>query len=358
MILILRPGTLPQEVRRLQGDLRAEGYESYCCAIGDRTVVAVPGGTHESLAGAIRPHPVLSMTDAVDAPPLVSKAAAAGDTRVPIGGPTAIGGGEFAVIAGPCAVESANQVDGLATLIAAHGAVALRGGAFKPRTSPYSFQGLGRDGLELLAAASRQTGLPLITEVVEPGDVPLVAQYAAVLQIGTRNAQNFSLLRAAGQSGRPVLLKRGFGCTVAEWLNAAEYVLRENNPNVILCERGIRTFGTELRFLLDISAVALVKRLSHLPVIVDPSHATGQADLVAPLTLAAAAAGADGVLLDVRNGHPSILCDGPQALPIDRFRALVEALDPLLGSVGRRLARGPQAPWLVAQGRGRPALSA
>ncbi len=241
-------------------------------------------------------------------------------------GPVRFGDGSYPVIAGPCSIESEEQVFETARIVAEAGAAMLRGGAFKPRTSPYSFQGLGAEGLRLLQEAGRRRGLPTVTEVLEPGQVELVASRVDMLQVGARSMQNFPLLRAVGRSHRPVLLKRGPAATIEEWLLAAEYVLAEGNQDVVLCERGIRTFGTETRYTLDISAVPVVKTLTHLPVIVDPSHATGRRDLIAPLGLAGRAAGADGMMVEVHPDPSSALSDGPQQLDAAGFRDLMERL--------------------------------
>jgi len=251
------------------------------------------------------------------------------------------GGGEFAVMAGPCAVENRDQLLTTARSVRDSGAAMLRGGAFKPRTSPYSFRGLGAEGLQHLAEARRETGLPVVTEVVNPTDVGVVAQSTDMLQVGTRNAQNFSLLEAVGESSKPVLLKRGLSNTVEEWLLAAEYVVSHGNPNVVLCERGIRTFETATRNTLDLSAVPVVKSLSHLPVIVDPSHATGHRHLVQPMALAALAAGADGLLIEVHPDPESALSDGAQSLSLPMFADLMERLRRLAVSLDRRLATAP-----------------
>jgi 3-deoxy-7-phosphoheptulonate synthase len=223
------------------------------------------------------------------------------------------------MIAGPCTVESREQVLSTAHTVAAAGATMLRGGAYKPRTSPYAFQGLGQEGLRLLAEAKAQTGLPVVTEVMDARDLDALLEVADVLQIGARNMQNYSLLAEVGRSGRPVLLKRGLSATLEELLMAAEYVLKEGNPSVMLCERGIRTFETAYRFTLDLMAVPVLKELSHLPVIVDPSHAAGRRDLVLPLSLAAAAAGADGIIVEVHPHPDQAICDGPQQLVADEF---------------------------------------
>jgi 3-deoxy-7-phosphoheptulonate synthase len=264
-------------------------------------------------------------------------------TVVEVGG-IGIGGSEFVVIAGPCAVESAEQLREISDAVTEAGAVILRGGAFKPRTSPYSFQGLGMKGLRLLDRRRRQTGLPVVTEVMQPEQVELVAASSDVLQIGTRNMQNFPLLKEVGRSRRPVLLKRGMCATVKEWLLAAEYVMAEGNPHIVLCERGIRTFETASRFTLDLTAVPIVRRHSHLPVLIDPSHATGHAYLVGPMTLAAAAAGADGVMIDVHTDRAAARCDGSQALRPAEFKALVADLERLLSGFDRKLARNPDGP--------------
>jgi 3-deoxy-7-phosphoheptulonate synthase len=244
---------------------------------------------------------------------------------VAVGG-VRFGDGGYPVIAGPCAVESEPQVMEAAEIVASAGAAMLRGGAFKPRTSPYSFQGLGRTGLDLLAAAGAATGLPTVTEVMEPEEVPIAAESVDMLQIGSRNMQNFPLLRAAGRSGRPVMLKRGLAATIDEWLLAAEYLLNEGNTDVVLCERGIRTFESRTRNTLDLSAVPVVQRISHLPVIVDPAHATGDRDLIPPMALAGKAAGADGMMVEVHPDPASALSDGPQQLDAAAFGALMEAV--------------------------------
>jgi 3-deoxy-7-phosphoheptulonate synthase len=238
-------------------------------------------------------------------------------------------GHDFTVIAGPCSVESEEQILESARAVKAAGADMLRGGAFKPRTSPYAFQGLGLRGLKLLSQAGRETGLPIVTEVIDPRDVSWVAEFADVLQIGTRNMQNYSLLKEVGQTGRPVLLKRGMYSTLEEWLNCAEYILSEGNPNVILCERGIRTFETYTRNTLDLSAVPAIKELTHLPIIVDPTHSTGRVSLIGPMSLAAVAAGADGMIVEVHYKPAEALCDADQALTPALFKDIMQRLRPL-----------------------------
>jgi 3-deoxy-7-phosphoheptulonate synthase len=263
---------------------------------------------------------------------------------VPIDDSVRFGPDTFAVIAGPCAVESREQVGLTARAVAAAGAVMLRGGAFKPRTSPRSFQGLGRSGLELLVEAGREAGLPVVTEVLDPRDVELVAEHAAMLQVGSRNMQNFPLLREVGRSGRPVLLKRGAAATLDELLAAADYVLDEGNERVVLCERGVRSFDPSTRYLLDLAAVPALKARSPLPVLVDPSHGTGRRDLVAPMARAALAVGADGLILEVHPDPERALSDGPQALRPADFSALMQQIAMLAPMLSRQLLRPAPVP--------------
>ena len=264
-----------------------------------------------------------------------------------------VGPGTVTVIAGPCAVESPEQTVRAARMAQAAGASLLRGGAFKPRTSPYAFQGLGADGLKILAEARAETGLPIVTEILDVGDLDLVASYADMLQIGARNGQNYTLLRAVGRSGYPVLLKRGMGSTVEEWLLAAEYIAQQGNFDIVLCERGIRTFETATRSTLDITAVPLAQNQSHLPVIVDPSHSCGRRELVLPLTRAAIAAGADGVMVDVHPDPHGALCDGRQALVTEDLAELAETVERLATATGRAMTRqaGTQAATALPAGR-------
>jgi 3-deoxy-7-phosphoheptulonate synthase len=275
---------------------------------------------------------------------LVRRQGGAPRSTVLVGG-TAIGPGSVAMIAGPCAVEDLAQTLESAQAVRRAGACILRGGAFKPRTSPYAFQGIGQAGLEILAEARARTGLPVVTEVLDVADVPMVAAYADMLQIGTRNMYNAPLLRAVGAAGRPVLLKRAMSATVQEWLLAAEYIADAGNPDIVLCERGIRTFETATRNTLDLSAVAVAQRLSHLPVIVDPSHAAGHGYLIPPLTLAAVAAGADGVIVDVHPVPEHALVDGAQALRPEQFHALMTGVRDLVRSSGRVLAATSDGTW-------------
>ena len=279
---------------------------------------------------------------------LVARDARPEGTRVRLGR-VEVGGPEFVVAAGPCAVETRDQMLAAARGVAAGGARMLRGGAFKPRTSPYSFQGLGEEGLELLAEAGRSVGLPTVTEVIAPEDVDLVARYADVLQVGARNTQNFALLKALGRIGKPVLLKRGMSTTIDELLQAAEYVLASGNPDVILCERGIRTFETATRNTLDLNAVPVLKGRTHLPVLVDPSHGTGIRELIAPLSKAAAAAGADGLIIEVHPSPEDALSDGAQSLTPEMFADLMRDLVGHLALEGRSVA-GPGSGTSVSMG--------
>lgn len=259
------------------------------------------------------------------------------DTVVDVRG-VKVGDGSCVVIAGPCAVESEEQILATARAVREAGASMLRGGAFKPRSSPYTFRGMGEEALKLLALARQETGLPIVTEVMTPNDVELVTRYADLLQIGARNMQNYQLLEEVGRTGMPVLLKRGLSATIEEWLLSAEYVIAQGNPNVILCERGIRTFETETRNTLDLNAVAVAKRRSHLPVLVDPSHGTGKWYLVPPLALAAVAGGADGLIIEVHPDPDRARSDGGQSLTPQNFAALMPRLAAVSGAVGRQMA--------------------
>ena len=259
------------------------------------------------------------------------------DTVVEIVPGTAVGGNKLLVVAGPCSVESETQITGIARAVQGAGAAALRGGAFKPRTSPYSFQGMGYQGLDLLEKARAATGLPIVTELMSTDDIDYFAEHVDVIQVGARNMQNFDLLKRLGKLNKPILLKRGLSATIEEWLMSAEYILAGGNPNVILCERGIRTFETFTRNTLDLSAVMAVKRQSHLPVMVDPSHAGGQAWMVERMSLAAIAAGADGLIIEVHNDPIHALCDGQQSITPPQFSALMEKARRVAECVGRTM---------------------
>lgn len=337
----------PEEIENVADHVRAAGFRPIELPGADRLAIGVLGTNPGSIRDAI-----VELPGVVDAIPVskpykqVTREWHPEDTIVDVSG-VRLGDGSCAVIAGPCAVESREQVLATATGVAQAGAAMLRGGAFKPRTSPYSFRGLGLVGLTHLDEARRATGLPFVTEVLNPSEVEAVSEHADMLQVGTRNAQNFSLLEAVGQSRRPVLLKRGLSNTIEEWLLAAEYIVAHGNPNVVLCERGIRTYETSTRNTLDLSAVPVAKSLTHLPVIVDPSHATGHRHLVAPMALAAFAAGADGLLLEVHPDPEHALSDGAQSLTLPMFADLMARLGRLGVALDRRLAT-PSSPEVAA----------
>ena len=304
----------------------------------DRTLIGVIGSNAYAYREAFSHLPGIQEIIPITKPfKLASREFRRTNTVVDVAG-VKIGTDEVVVMAGPCSVEGEEMLLETARHVAAQGAKVLRGGAFKPRTSPYSFQGLGESGLKMMAAARDETGLKVVTEVVTPGDVQLVARYADILQLGTRNMQNYALLQEAGRSGKPVLLKRGMSSTVEEWLLAAEYILSQGNRDVILCERGIRTFETATRFTLDLNAVPLVRELSHLPIIVDPSQATGKWSLVGPMSLAAVAAGAHGLIVEVHPTPNQALSDGAQSLDFPAFDQLMTDLRRLLRSMEKQLA--------------------
>lgn len=335
-------GTRLDQVRKSLVDWGVQ--EILTCRISASNVLIVHGGSDE-LADRVRSlRGVTRVVFPVAGSPLADRRNFATDTVIEVGS-AAIGGQQFTVLAGPCAVENREQLRDSAAAVRLGGAAVLRGGAFKPRTSPHSFQGTRWEGIKLLADVGRAIGLPVVSEVVDPRDVEQMAEHVDMLQIGTRNAQNYALLMEAGQARLPVLLKRGFGCSIEEWLGAAEYILRQGNGGVVLCERGIRTFETATRFTLDLAAIPVIKRRSHLPVVVDPSHGTGSHDLVAPMALAAAAAGADGIIVDVHTAAPHALCDGDQALSAADFHGLMDRLRLIMPGLGRSLSRpvGAQA---------------
>jgi 3-deoxy-7-phosphoheptulonate synthase len=328
MIVILKPGVSLQAMGELVRFIESQGLRVGRIVRGEqRTVIGLIGEERQVPIDRIRAFEGVEDVVPVLKPfKLVNRELQKEDTIVR-GEGFRFGGGGFTVIAGPCAVESADQILDIARFLRDHGVDVLRGGAYKPRTSPYSFQGMETEGLDLLARAREETGLAIITEVVSAEDVPAVAEVADILQVGARNMQNFRLLQRVGRTDRPVFLKRGQSATLEEFLLAAEYVVAEGNPNVILCERGIRTFERYTRNTLDIAAVPLLKQLSHLPVVVDPSHATGRRDLVPPLAIAALAAGADGLMVEVHPDPENALSDGPQSLTYEMFARMMEDLD-------------------------------
>lgn len=322
MLLVMRRDADEKQINAAISALEAKGYKARSIPGGDRVSVAVLFNKEPVDENWARELPGVKEAIAVTRPfKLVSRETRPEDTIVEVGG-VAVGGRGMVVIAGPCAVEKEDRTMRIAEQVHAAGAVIFRGGAFKPRTSPYSFQGLGEEGLKILSRVRRETGMPVVTEVMDLETFALVEAYADIIQIGTRNMQNFSLLRRAGQSGRPVLLKRGMSATVEEWLMAAEYIMAEGNHNVILCERGVRTFVRHSRNTLDFSAVPVVQRESHLPVIVDPSHAAGFRDQVMPLARAGAAVSAHGIMVEVHDEPEKARSDGVQSLYPSQFNLL------------------------------------
>jgi 3-deoxy-7-phosphoheptulonate synthase len=319
MMVVMQEGATEEQVAHVVARVEEVGGTGHV-SVGERvTVIGILGDREELTALPIEAMPGVDRVVAILKPyKLVSREFHHDDTVVDVGG-VKVGGRHFCIIAGPCSVESPSQVLEAARAVRAAGGHMMRGGAFKPRTSPYAFQGLGEEGLKMLAAAREETGLPVVTELMDPRDLDAVYRYADVIQIGARNMQNFQLLAEVGRRDKPVLLKRGLSATIEEWLMAAEYVVKEGNRDVILCERGIRTFETATRNTLDLGAVAVVKLASHLPVVVDPSHATGRPELVLPLSLAAVAAGADGVIVETHPNPEHALCDGAQSLPTAAF---------------------------------------
>lgn len=338
MIVVLRPETDQETVEHIAGKLQAMGYGVHRSTGEKRTILGAIGQSREEAARAMEAIPAVEKVVSITRPfKLAGREFHPEPTVIQVGPGVSIGGRELALMAGPCAVESEVQIFEAARAVQAAGAKILRGGAFKPRTSPYSFQGLEKQGLRLLEQVRRQTGLRIVTEVMDQFTVDAVAESADILQVGARNMQNFYLLRELGKIQKPILLKRGLSATIEEWLMAAEYIMSGGNYQVILCERGIRTFEPYTRNTLDLSAIPLVKQLSHLPVIADPSHGTGVSDLVPAMSLAAVAAGADGLLIEVHPCPPEALSDGTQSLDPARFAALTTALKGVAAVVGRTL---------------------
>jgi len=331
MIISMKLHSTKQEIEQVCERIREFGYKIHAIEGEERVVIGAVGmGDVANCLESVEAMPQVEKAVRISAPyKFVSKEYRSERTRIRVNG-SEIGGDEFIVMAGPCSVESEKQIMQAAEGVAQAGAKLLRGGAFKPRTSPYDFQGLETEGLKLLAKAKAATGLGIITEVMSDRDVELVAEYADVLQIGARNMQNFTLLKTLGKCNRPVLLKRGMSCTVKELLMSAEYVVAHGNPNVILCERGIRTFETVTRNTCDLAAVAALNELTHLPVVVDPSHATGKRSLVPALSRAAVAIGADGLLVEVHPAPEKAMSDGAQSLDIPQFRKMMLELQPYI----------------------------
>ncbi len=343
MLIVMTVGATREQVERVEAEIEAHGLKPHPIPGAQRIAIGITGNRDvlnpaqfESLPGVLEVIPVSHPYK------LVSREMKPEDSVVMVGG-VPVGGGHFAVVAGPCSVETPEQTLTIARACRSAGAQILRGGAYKPRTSPYSFQGLGKPGLEILRDVGREVGMPIVSEALDEESLELVQDYCDMIQIGARNMQNFSLLRTCGRARKPVLLKRGMAATIEELLMAAEYVLSEGNYHVVLCERGIRTFADHTRNTLDLAAVVAVQRLSHLPIIVDPSHGTGKRHKVVPMARAAAAVGADGLMIEVHHDPAHALSDGSQAVLPDEIAQLIQQLPILLPLTGRHLSQAQSA---------------
>jgi 3-deoxy-7-phosphoheptulonate synthase len=335
MIVILKQKANEQDVEKLIKQIEAKGVTISPVQGTEIKILGLVGDTSKIDPLNIEANPIVDRVMKVQEPfKKANRMFHPENTIVDVNG-IKIGGKKLAMIAGPCSVETEQQIVGIAQDVKRMGANFLRGGAFKPRTSPYAFQGLKYEGLELLKEAREKTGLPIVTELMSPYDIEKFVEDVDVIQVGARNMQNFDLLKELGKTNKPILLKRGLAATIEEWLMSAEYIMSEGNENVILCERGIRTYETYTRNTLDLSAIPAVKKLSHLPIIVDPSHATGKYWMVEPLAKAAVAVGADGLIIEVHNDPENALCDGAQSIKPSKFERLVEELKPIAAAVGR-----------------------
>jgi len=337
MIIVLRPDATEEQQDHIIKKLKGLGLQVHISKGTERTILGAIGDEAilqsvplEAIPGVEKVLPILKPFK------LASRDFRKENTIIDVGG-TQIGGNRIAVMAGPCAIENKTLLVEIAKEVKSAGANFLRGGAFKPRTSPYAFQGLEEEGLKYLAETRERVGLPVVTEVMDPRDIDMIVKYADILQIGARNMQNFRLLKDVGLCKKPVLLKRGISATIKEWLMSAEYIMSGGNHQVILCERGIRTYETATRNTLDLSAIPVLKQMTHLPVVVDPSHAVGKWDLVAPMAKAAVAAGADGLIIEVHSNPEEALCDGEQSLKPKSFKQLMEELRPIAIAVGRTI---------------------
>ncbi|MBI5701637.1 3-deoxy-7-phosphoheptulonate synthase [Candidatus Saganbacteria bacterium] len=337
MIIIMKPTATEEQISHIVEKLKKHGFGTHISKGIERTVIGAIGDKSAIELETIQMLPGVSEIVPIRKPyKLVSREFKVEDSQIKITKDVFVGSKHpIFVMAGPCSVESREQIIETAIAVKKAGARALRGGAFKPRTSPYSFQGMGEEGLKLLAEARDKTGLPIVTEAMDTREVALVAKYSDIVQIGARNMQNFSLLKEVGKTGKPVLLKRGSGSTIEELLMSAEYIMSEGNHNVMLCERGIRTIETYTRNTLDLAAVPVIKKLSHLPVIIDPSHGTGKWDLVIPMAQAAVAAGCDGLMIEVHPNPEDAMSDGPQSLRPDKFEELMRKISSVAKAVGR-----------------------
>lgn len=337
MVIVMKPGTPEQEWKKIKENLEGRGYQINEIVGSGQTILGVIGDTSALDMNMLKVNECVDKVMSVQEPfKRANRSFHPEDSVIDVSG-VKIGGRKLAVIAGPCSVENEKQIVGVAKSVKLAGATLLRGGAFKPRTSPYSFQGLKEEGLDLLKIARKETGLPIVTEIMSARMLERFVEDVDLIQVGARNMQNFELLKELGRTNVPVLLKRGLSATIEEWLMAAEYIMAGGNDNVILCERGIRTFETYTRNTLDLSAIPAVKKLSHLPVIVDPSHAAGLWWMVEPMAKAAVAAGADGLIIEVHNDPEHALCDGAQSLKPERFARLMGELSGIAKIVGREL---------------------
>ncbi len=338
MIIVVSPEATPEDLNYIVSRVDETGHRAHLSVGTERSIVGVIGQDDPSLQDVFAALPHVESVHRVTKPyKLVSRDFHPANTLVDVGKGVTVGGTELAVMAGPCSIENEEHIFDAARAVKAAGANMLRGGAYKPRSSPYAFRGLGPEGLAYLAAAGAETGLPVITELMSVRDIDAVCRYSDVIQIGARNMQNFMLLDEVGQAGKPVMLKRALSGQIEEWLLAAEYILAQGNPNVILCERGIRTFETAYRNTFDVNAIPLVKELSHLPVIADPSHGTGKLSLVTPVAMAGIAAGADGLMIEVHNNPEHALSDGAQSLTYDKFGVMMRSVAAIAAAVERTL---------------------
>lgn len=338
MIIVLKPEATKKEIAHVEQKIRELGLKPMVSAGKERTIIGVIGEEDKARLQPFLAFPGVDSVVPIQKPyKFVSREFKKENSAIKIAPGVEVGGPKIVVMAGPCTVESRERLFRIARIVKKFGAKALRGGAFKPRTSPYSFQGLRDKGMRYLYEAKKEIGLPVVTELMDMRDIPLFLKYADVIQIGARNMQNFELLKEVGKTRKPVLLKRGMANTIKDFLLSAEYVISEGNQNVILCERGIRTFEDATRFTLDISAIPVIKKLSHLPVVIDPSHCSGIWDYVAPLSKAAIAAGADGLIVEVHDEPEKAVCDGPQALKPEKFEVLMKELSMIARAVGRTL---------------------
>ena len=338
MVVIMKPGFTQRELEEAVRSMEQGGVKVMISRGSETTILGAEGDARGLDEEKLSQLPGVERVMRVSEPyKKANRKYHPDDSAIDIGGGVKLGGKKLTVIAGPCSVESETQITAVARAVKGSGAAALRGGAYKPRTSPYSFQGMGEKGIELLLEAKEQTGLPIVTELMSPDQIPLFEEKVDLVQIGARNMQNFDLLKKVGKMKKPILLKRGLSSTIEEWLMSAEYIMAAGNDQVILCERGIRTFETYTRNTLDLSAVLAVKSLSHLPVVVDPSHACGRAAMVERMSMAAIAAGADGLIIEVHNDPKNALCDGAQSITPDDFAALMPKLSQVAGCVGREL---------------------